>query len=127
MAQSIHYVLRAVPLTCFGLVLLTDIAYLQTSNLLWLHFSEWLLLVGAVFAGLALLALLIDLLVRRIRPAWSAIVAGVVVLALAVANNLVHTADGWTAVMPMGIALSIATVLAMLATAWTGRNGARHA
>ncbi|MBJ3785995.1 DUF2231 domain-containing protein [Devosia sediminis] len=126
MAAAIHYILRAVPLTCFSLALGADIIYLQTSNLLWLHFSEWLLLVGVVFTGLALLALPIDLLIRRVRPSWLAVLAGVVVLVLAILNNLVHTADGWTAVMPMGVTLSAATVIAMIVTGIFGSRGEKH-
>lgn len=127
MANAIHYILRAVPLTCFTLALVFDIVYLQTSNLLWLHFSEWLLLAGVVFCGLALLALPIDLLVRRVRPSWWAVLFGVIVLLLAIWNNLVHTADGWTAVMPVGVTLSAATVVAMLIAGILGSRGARHA
>lgn len=126
MAYAIHYILRAVPLTCFSLALFSDIAYLQTSNLLWLHFSEWLLLVGVVFCGLALLALPIDLLIRRVRPSWWAVLFGVIVLLLAIWNNLVHTADGWTAIMPIGVALSAATVIAMMLTGILGSRREKH-
>lgn len=126
MAYAIHYILRAVPLTCFSLALVSDIGYLQTSNLLWLHFSEWLLFVGVVFCGLALLALPIDLLIRRVRPSWWAVLLGAIVLLLATWNNLVHTADGWIAVMPMGVTLSAATVVAMILTGIFGSRGEKH-
>lgn len=118
-----HTFLRAIPMAAFTLALLSDIAFIQTSNLLWLHFSEWLLLAGIVGVGFDLLLCLIELPVRRVRPAWLAVLLGVVVFILAFINNLVHTADGWTAVMPMGVALSAATVIAMLLTAWFGREG----
>jgi uncharacterized membrane protein len=124
--DAIHYLLRSVPLTCFGLALVTDIFYWQTSNLLWLHFSEWLLLVAVAFAGLAILAVLVDMLIRRVRPSWPAMLFGLVVFILGLINNFVHTADGWTAVVPFGLALSAATVLAMIVTAWFGAEGARH-
>jgi len=120
---SVHYTLRSVPITCFSLALASDVFYLQTSNLLWLHFSEWLLLAGVVFGAIAILVAFIDFLVRRIRPSWAAVLLSVVVLILATVNNLVHTADGWTAVYPTGLGLSIAIVLAMLLTAWFGRQG----
>lgn len=120
---SVHYTLRSIPITCFSLALASDIFYLQTSNLLWLHFSEWLLLAGVVFGAIAILVAFIDFLVRRIRPSWAAVLLSVVVLILATLNNLVHTADGWTAVYPTGLGLSIATVLAMLVTGWFGRKG----
>ncbi|NGP18463.1 DUF2231 domain-containing protein [Devosia aurantiaca] len=122
-----HGFLRAVPITAFTMALATDIAYVRTSNLLWLHFSEWLLLVGIVGVGFDLLLSLIELPVRKLRPAWPAVLMGVVIFVLAFINNLVHTADGWTAVVPMGLTLSAATVLAMLLTAWLGREGEIHA
>ena len=124
--DAIHYLLRSVPLTCFGLALATDIFYWQTSNLLWLHFSEWLLLVAVAFAGLAILAVLVDMLIRRVRPSWPAMLFGLVVFILGLINTFAHTADGWTAVVPFGLALSAATVLAMIVTAWFGAEGARH-
>ncbi|MDP3320459.1 MAG: DUF2231 domain-containing protein [Bosea sp. (in: a-proteobacteria)] len=115
--------LLAFPIACFTLTVLTDIAYWQTLNLLWLHFSEWLLFAGLVFGALALVTLAIDFAIRRARPAWSAVLAGIVVLLLATLNSFVHTADGWTAVMPYGLTLSVLTVIVMMATAWLG---ARH-
>jgi uncharacterized membrane protein len=124
--DSLHSTLRAFPIACFSLALLTDIAYIQTSNLLWLHFSEWLLLAGLVFGILAILVSALDFLVRRIRPPWLAVLGGIVVLVLAAINNFVHTADGWTAVVPYGLTLSALTVLAMIVTAWLGRTGARY-
>lgn len=125
-AHPIHSTLRAFPIACFSLTVLTDFAYIQTSNLLWLHFSEWLLLAGLVFGVLALLACGVDYVVRRTRPSWLAVAAGVAVLLLATVNSFVHTAGGWTAVVPYGLTLSIATVLAMIVTAWLARQGVRY-
>jgi uncharacterized membrane protein len=124
--HPIHGMLVPFPIVCFTLTLLTDIAYWQTSNLMWLHFSEWLLLAGVVFGGLAAIAGAIDLLLRReVRaqgPAWPHAIGGVIVLCLAIVNNFVHTADGWTAVVPYGLILSAATVLVMVVTNWLGRS-----
>lgn len=124
--HPVHSFLHSFPIACFSLTVLTDIAYIQTSNLLWLHFSEWLLLAGLVFGVLALLARAVDYLVRRTRPSWLGVLVGIVVLVLATINSFVHTADGWTAVVPYGLALSIATVLAMILGAWLARPGARY-
>jgi uncharacterized membrane protein len=115
--------LLSFPVACFTLTVLTDIAYWQTLNLLWLHFSEWLLFAGLVFGALALVVLAIDFALSRVRPAWSAVLAGIAVLLLATLNSFVHTADGWTAVMPYGLALSALTLVVMMAAAWLG---ARH-
>jgi uncharacterized membrane protein len=124
--HSLHATLTAFPIACFSLTVLTDIAYLQTSNLLWLHFSEWLLFAGLVVGAAAAVARALDWLLRSVRPPWAAVGAGAAVLVLAVINSFVHTADGWTAVMPYGLALSIVTVLVMIATGWLGRRGIEY-
>ena len=124
--HPVHSTLTSFPVACFSLTVLTDIAYWQTSNLLWLHFSEWLLLAGLVFGVIALLARAVEYLFRRIRPSWPAVLGGVVVLLLATVNSFVHTADGWTAVVPWGLALSAATVLAMIVTSWLAHPGVRY-
>ena len=124
--HPVYTTLNAFPIVCFSLTLLTDLAFWQTSNLLWLHFSEWLLVAGLVFGVFVLLARAGDYLVRGMRHPWPAVLGGVAVLILAAINSLFHTADGRTAVVPFGLALSVATVLAMIITAWLGRPGVRH-
>lgn len=119
-AGPIHTALLSFPIACFSLTVVTDLAYVKTLNLLWLHFSEWLLLVGLVFGSIDLIVRLIGWLVWRILPSWLAVASGVVVMLLATINSFVHTADGWTAVMPVGLALSILTLLAMIVTARLG-------
>lgn len=124
--HPIHATLVPFPIVCFTLTLLTDIAYWQTSNLMWLHFSEWLLLAGLIFGALAALTGAVDVLFRREvrapRPAWPHAIGGVIVLALAFVNSLVHAGDGWTAVVPYGLILSAVTVLVMAVTDWLGRS-----
>lgn len=122
----IHSALMAFPVACFALTVITDIAYWRTLNLLWLHFSEWLLFAGILFGILAAIARLVDFIARKARPSWLAIGAGIFILLLATLNSFVHTADGITAVVPFGIALSIVTVLAMIVTGWLGRTEVRH-
>lgn len=126
-ASMLHGTILAFPVACFCLTVATDAAYWQTLNLLWLHFSEWLLLAGLVFGVLALIARIADRAIRGVRPPWPAVVAGTVAMLLAMLNSLVHTADGWTAVVPRGLALSVATVAAMAVAGWFGRWGVRHA
>jgi len=130
--HPIHPMLVPFPIACFTLALLTDIAYWRTSNLMWLHFSEWLLFAGLVVGVVAAVAGAVDLLAsREIRaqwPAWPHAIGNVIVLILAFANNLVHTSDGWTAVVPYGLILSAATVLLLLFTGWLGGSMVyRHA
>lgn len=112
------------PITCFMLALLTDIAYWQTSNLMWLEFSAWLLLagfaVGALAAALGLIGLIARPDIGDREFAWPQVVGAGVVLLLAFFNNLVHARDGWTAVVPWGLTLSALTVLVILVTLWLG-------
>lgn len=124
--QPIHAMLVPFPIVCFTLTLLTDIAYWQTSNLMWHNFSAWLLFAGLVFGALAALAGVVDLLfrasVRAQRPAWPHAIGSMIVLALAVVNSLLHAGDGWTAIVPWGLALSAVTVVLMIVTDWLGRS-----
>lgn len=125
-ARFLRSALLAFPIACFSLTVITDVAYFQTLNLLWLHFSEWLLFAGLLFGVVAAISLLIEFLVRKVRPSWMAILWGVVVLLLATVNSLIHTADGLTAVVPFGIAVSVLTVAAMIGTWWFARIEIRH-
>lgn len=124
--SALHATLRSFPIACFTLALVFDIAYVQTANLLWLHFAEWLLFAGLVAGVAAILLAGIEFLVRRVRPSWYAVLAASIVLMLAAINNFVHTADGWTAVMPFGLTLSILTVLGMIVTAVLTLRGVHH-
>ncbi len=124
--DSVHSALVSIPVACFSLTVFTDVIYWQTSNLLWLHFSEWLLLAGLVLGVLALIVRAVDYLVRGVRPSWLAVVGAVVVLVLATINSFVHTTDGWYAVVPGGLVLSVATVLAMIVTAWLDRDRSHY-
>ena len=129
--QPLFAMLAQFPAVAFTLALVTDIAFWQTSNILWQNFSSWLLFAGLVVGGLAAFAAVISLLFssrfRFERGNWLYAAAGALVLALAFLNSLVHAADGWTAVVPYGLILSAATVLVMLVAAWIGhRTVARH-
>lgn len=103
------------PIACFALTLATDLAYWQTTNLMWQNFSAWLLFAGLIFGFFAILATIVDLLTRRLiaAAAWPLAIGGIVVLVLAFLNSLVHAGDGWTAVVPYGLLLSAVTVIAM--------------
>lgn len=124
--HPVHAALVPFPIVCFTLVLLTDLAYWRTSNLMWQNFSSWLLLAGLVGGVLAALAGAVDFFLgERVRsrpPAWPHAIGNVLVLLLAFVNSLVHAGDGWTAVVPWGLALSVLTVLLLIVTVWLGRS-----
>jgi uncharacterized membrane protein len=123
-SRNIYVLLVAFPTAYFTLALGTDIIYWQTSYLMWLEFSAWLLLAGMVTGVAALpfgaIEFFRDRELRTKGSAWAHAIGRIVVLILAFFNNLVHSADGWTAIMPWGLTLSALTVLVMLVMAWLG-------
>ena len=128
-----HSVLRTLasfPIACFTCALLTDLAYVQTTNVMWTDFSSWLLAVGMAGGGVAAIAGLVTWLTQRRnraqRPGWAFVLGSLLVLVIAFLNNLVHSRDAWTSVMPTGLALSFVTVLLMLATAWLASSAGRR-
>jgi uncharacterized membrane protein len=120
--HQLHRFFMSFPIVCFTLALLTDVAYWQTSFLMWHDFSSWLLLAGLVGGVMALIAGLVGLLAGARSLPWLYWLGVLVAFALAIVNSLVHAGDGWTAIVPTGLALSTATVVVMLATAWVGRT-----
>jgi len=123
-------ILASFPIACFTCALVTDIAYVQTTNMMWADFSAWLLAVGMAGGVVAAIAGLVSLVANRRgrtqRSVWPIVVGSLLVLVIAFFNNLVHSRDAWTSVMPTGLALSVATVLVMLATAWLASSAGRR-
>ncbi|CAD7024803.1 hypothetical protein REJC140_00532 [Pseudorhizobium endolithicum] len=117
------------PFVCFTLALITDIAYWQTSFLMWHNFSAWLLFAGLVFGGIGLVAGAVDMFRRSTRilgPGWLAAIGYILMLLLAVVNSFVHAGDGWTAIVPNGLVLSALTVaLAVLTVIFAARRRSR--
>ncbi len=114
----VYSLLLPIAVTCFIGALITDFAYLNSGgNLLWLNFSCWLLAAGLVFAGFALVALLVAIL-RDARGGWLqfALLAGAWVVQFV--NSLIHARDGWTAVAGAGLVLSIIGTVVILVAAW---------
>ena len=123
-------ILASFPIACFTCALLTDIAYVQTANMMWTDFSAWLLAAGMAGGVVTAFVGLISLVANRrgrTRQSIGPIVAGsLLVLVIAFFNNLVHSRDAWTSVMPTGLALSVATVVTMLVTAWLASSAGRR-
>lgn len=123
-------ILASFPIACFTCALLTDLAYVQTTNVMWTDFSAWLLAAGMAGGVVAAIAGLVSWLTHRRdraqRPAWSLVLGSLLVLVIAFLNNLVHSRDAWTSVMPTGLALSFVTVLLILATTWLASSAGRR-
>ena len=73
--QPIHPMLVPIPIACFVGVLLTDLTYWWSAEMMWANFSAWLVTVGVIFGYLAAIFGLIDFLGNRSDPRSTAGVA----------------------------------------------------
>jgi uncharacterized membrane protein len=93
--QPIHPMLVPIPIACFIGVLLTDLTYWWSAEMMWADFSAWLVSVGVIFGFLAAIFGLIDFLgsraIRAQRPAWPHAIGNVVLLILTTLNMFVHS------------------------------------
>jgi len=93
----------------------SDVMYSQTSLMQWSNASEWLIGAGLVFALLAAIAMLVDLLTRHARRiSWIDFILLTVAALLSLVNAFVHSRDAWTSVEPEGIWLSGISALLLL-------------
>jgi uncharacterized membrane protein len=112
-ARTIHQSLAPFPVAYFTAAFVTDLAYWQTTEVMWERFSVWLIAGGLVMAALVAVAAVVDLALRRQRPAWLSALGYLLAVALSLLNVFVHSRDGYTAVVPTGLTLS-AVVVAIL-------------
>ena len=122
--QPLYTFFLPVAVVCFLGAMITDIAYRNSGGtLLWVNFSSWLLAAGLVFAGIAIVVLLIDAI--RGAASWITFLLLGATWLVELVNSFVHARDGWTAVVPLGLILSIIGAILVLVCAWLGRQG-RH-
>ena len=119
-----HLLLGSFPIVCFTGALVTDIVYANTADMQWTNFSIWLLTVGLIFGGLAIVVGIFAYVRDRQRGSVAAAlvhgVGTILVMLLALWNAFVHSRDAWTSVMPEGLILSVVTVLVMVLVGWLG-------
>src|SRR5258708_23047534 len=63
--EPIHPILVSFPIAYFTAAFVTDLAYWQTAAVLWETFSDWLITAGLVTTGLAVVAFVIALVLRK--------------------------------------------------------------
>jgi uncharacterized membrane protein len=130
-SQPVYATLVQFPAVCFVGALVTDLAYLNTTNFIWGTFSVWLLTAGCIMAAFAGVAGLVTWFtqrhVRALRFAGLHVITSMAALVLYIVNAFVHSRDGYTAVVPDGLTLSIIVVALMLLATWFGWPRARTA
>lgn len=117
----LHAVLLAGTIPLFLGAALSDLAYARSYEIQWQNFASWLTAGALVFAGIALLFAIVDLL-RPQRRAFG-IVPYIVILLITwivgFINALVHAKDAWAS-MPTALILSIIVTLLACAATWFG-------
>jgi uncharacterized membrane protein len=118
--RSFHEMLTPFPVAYFTGAFVTDLAYWQTANVMWERFSVWLIVAGLIAAIFVALAAILDLVVRKQRPAWPHASAYVFAILLSVINVFIHSRDAYTAVVPTGLTLSGLVFVVLLAATSAG-------
>jgi uncharacterized membrane protein len=99
----------------------TDLVYWRTLSVLWETFSIWLLTGGLILAALGGVAVLLDIVLRRmVAIAWFPFAGLAAAALLSLLNAFVHSRDGYTAVVPQGVALSALVTVLLLVAGWRG-------
>ena len=99
--------------------LVTDLTYENSLLFQWENFSMWLITAGLVLAALAALALVIDIVLRRVTGIdWIRFSGFSAVVLLSVLNALVHSRDAYAAVVPEGLALSALVTAILVIVGW---------
>jgi uncharacterized membrane protein len=119
----LHTLLLAGSVSLFLGALLSDYTYYTTYQIQWSNFASWLNAGALLFAGLALVFALVNLL--RARPMAGQPLNYFVLLLLTFVIGLVnafqHAKDAW-ALMPTGLILSVIVFILICITAVIGLN-----
>lgn len=122
----LHAMLLAGTVPLFLGALLSDIAYYNSFQIQWANFAAWLIAGGLLFAGLALLFALGNLIGAQ-RKAGRPVLYFLLLLVtwvIGLINAFEHAKDAW-AVMPTGLVLSAVVAVLALITAWLGLSNLR--
>jgi uncharacterized membrane protein len=99
----------------------TDLVYWRSLSSQWETFSVWLLTGGLILAGLSGLALLVDIMLKRVQAIdWPRFAALTAAALLALLNAFVHSRDAYTAVVPQGLELSAIVTVILVVVGWRG-------
>jgi uncharacterized membrane protein len=112
------------PIAGFVATLLTDIALSSTGDEFWYRMGLWLLGVALIFAALAAVAGLVDVLgdvqIRNLNDAWLHAGGNVLAVVLELVNFYLRYTGGSASARGVGLWLSVIVVLLLLFTGWKG-------
>lgn len=122
--HPLHAILLGFPIALFAGGLASDITYLNSAEIQWTNFAQWLIAGALFFGGIVLLFAIVRLIRARRHGARGR--AGIYLILLAamwvlgLINAFQHSRDGWSSVGTLGLVLSIVTTLLALAAGWVG-------
>lgn len=127
--HPLHAILLGFPIALFAGGLASDITYLNSAEIQWTNFAQWLIAGALVFGGVVIVIAIFRLFrARRSRRGGRTGAYLLVLTAMWVAglvNAFQHSRDGWSSVGTTGLILSIvATVLALVA-GWIGYSAGK--
>lgn len=114
-ASTVFNLLNPIPFGLFVAVMIFDIVYANTAEVLWVKSSAWLVSLGLIFAIVPRLINLGFVWFGKSRAPLAAKVdfwLNVVAVVTALVNAFVHSRDAYAAI-PDAIWLSVATVVSM--------------
>jgi uncharacterized membrane protein len=117
----LHTILLAGSVPLYLGALLSDIAYRNSYEIQWNNFASWLLAGAELFAGLALVFALVNLL-REPRKAGRPLLYFVLLLLtwiVGLINAFEHAKDAWAS-MPTALVYSVIVTVLAIAAAWAG-------
>jgi len=119
----LHTILLAGSVSLFLGALLSDIAYYNTYQIQWSNFASWLNAGALLFAGLALVFALANLLRARTKAGrpLAYFVLLLVTFVIGLVNAFQHAKDAW-ALMPTGLIMSVVVFILICITAVAGLN-----
>src|SRR3569623_1795135 len=122
--HPMHPMLIPFPIVGFVGTFLVDIALKSTGDEFWYRMGLWLLGVGLIFAALAALAGLIDVLsdtqIRNLDDAWMHAGGNIIAVLLELVNFYQRYSGGATSASGTGIWISLVVVVILLFTGWKG-------
>jgi uncharacterized membrane protein len=122
--HPIHPMLIPFPIAGFVGTFLVDIALKSSGDEFWYRMGLWLLGVALIFAALAAVAGLIDVMgdvrIRNLNDAWLHAGGNVAAVVLELINFYLRYREGASSAAGIGFWLSLFTVLILLFTGWKG-------
>lgn len=122
--HPLHAMLLGFPIALFTGALASDITYLNTAEIQWTNFSQWLIAAALLFGAPVVLFAIVRLVrapsSNRKGRAGAYLLTLVLMWLAGLINAFHHSRDGWSSVGTVGLILSVAATALALVAGWIG-------